>query len=480
MDSGIVLKTLGRLLIVEAVFLFIPLGLSMYYQESDTMAFLITIAITLIIGFALNFYKAERGGIVRYKEGFMIVGIGWLLVSIFGAIPFLLAGTFDTFIDAFFESVSGFTTTGATVLINIEAQPHGILFWRGFTHWLGGMGILVFTLALLPAMGLSIVNIFRAESPGPSPGKLVPKIAKTAQLLYIIYFLITLLEIISLNIAGMPLFDSVTHAFATMGTGGFSPKNLSVGAYNMPSYEWIIIFFMFLAGVNFSLYYDAFIGNFKTLINDREFQFFFIVTIVAILLITINITDSLENLSLSFRQAVFQVVSIVSTTGFTILDYSGWPGFSKMLLYILMFFGGCAGSTGGAIKHIRILIVFKYIKRELYKLIHPKSVISVKIGGQNVPENVINNVIAFVLIYVLIFVSFSLILLTQNMDLLSSTSAVAATLGNIGPGFGIVGPALNYSGLTNITKILLCLAMILGRLEIYTILILFTPFFWKD
>jgi len=270
MDSGIVLKTLGRLLIVEAVFLFIPLGLSMYYQESDTMAFLITIAITLIIGFALNFYKAERGGIVRYKEGFMIVGIGWLLVSIFGAIPFLLAGTFDTFIDAFFESVSGFTTTGATVLINIEAQPHGILFWRGFTHWLGGMGILVFTLALLPAMGLSIVNIFRAESPGPSPGKLVPKIAKTAQLLYIIYFLITLLEIISLNIAGMPLFDSVTHAFATMGTGGFSPKNLSVGAYNMPSYEWIIIFFMFLAGVNFSLYYDAFIGNFKTLINDRS------------------------------------------------------------------------------------------------------------------------------------------------------------------------------------------------------------------
>ncbi|MTI62220.1 MAG: TrkH family potassium uptake protein [Firmicutes bacterium] len=479
MDFGIVLKTLGRLLIVEASFLILPLLVSIYYQESDTMAFLITIIITVLVGLLLNIIKAKKG-IVRYREGFLIVGMGWLLVSLFGAIPFSLAGTFNTFIDSFFETVSGFTTTGATVLANIESQPHGILFWRGLTHWLGGMGILVFTLALLPAMGLSNVNILKAESPGPTPGKLVPKIAKTAQLLYYIYIIFTVVEIIALKIAGMSYFDAITHTFATMGTGGFSPKNLSVGAYNMPSYEWIIFLFMFLAGANFSLYYDALIGKFKTLFKDREFQFYTLVIFVSIILITLNITNSWESLSLSFRQASFQVASIVSTTGFTTLDYSIWPAFSKMVLFVLMFFGGSAGSTGGAIKHIRILIVFKYIKREFQKLIHPNSVATIRVGNQPIPEGVVQNVIAFVLIYMLIFVSFSLVLLTQEMDILSSTSAVAATLGNVGPGFGMVGPAMNYGGLTSFTKILLSLAMILGRLEIYTVLILFTPLFWRN
>jgi len=479
MDLRIVSKTLGRLLLVESAFLIFPLIVSLYYQESDSKAFLITIIITALSGLLLNLPKIKKG-IVRYKEGFMIVGVGWLIVSLFGAIPFILADTFTTFIDAFFETVSGFTTTGATVLTNIESQPHGILFWRGLTHWLGGMGILVFTLALLPAMGLSTVNILKAESPGPSPGKLVPKIAKTAQLLYIIYILFTVMEIVSLTIAGMSLFDAFTHTFATMGTGGFSTKNLSVGHYNSIPIETIIIMFMFIAGVNFSLYYDALLGNFKTLLNDREFQFYFAVIIVSTLLITININGTLNNLFLSLRQSSFQVASIVSTTGFTTMDYSVWPEFSKMILFILMFFGGSAGSTGGAIKHIRILIVFKYIKREFTKLIHPNSVVSIRLGGKPVPENIVQNVISFVLIYFVIFVVFSLILLTQNLDLISSTSAVAATLGNVGPGFGIVGPAQNYSGLTTFTKGLLSFAMILGRLEIYTVLILFTPFSWKD
>lgn len=479
MDFGIVLKTLGRLLIVEAVFMLAPLGISIYFKEADISAFLFAVIITALVGILLNLVKTKKG-LIRYREGFMIVGIGWLIISLFGAIPFFMAGTFDAFIDAFFETVSGFTTTGATVLANIEIQPHGILFWRSFTHWLGGMGILVFTLALLPAMGLSNLNILKAESPGPSPGKLVPKIAKTARLLYIIYLLFTLLEIIFLKVAGMPLFDSVTHTFATMGTGGFSTKNLSVGAYNMPSYEWIILIFMFLAGINFSLYYDALIGKFKTLLEDKEFQFYFTVVMIAIILITINISNSWDSILLSFRQASFQVVSIVSTTGFATIDYSVWPAFSKMILFILMFFGGSSGSTGGAIKHVRILIVLKYIKREFYKLIHPNSVITIRLGDKTVSENIVQNVVAFVLIYILIFVSFSLIFLTQDMDLISSTSAVAATLGNIGPGFGLVGPAMNYSGLSSFTKILLSFAMILGRLEIYTVLILMTPFFWKD
>lgn len=479
MDSGLVLKTIGHLLIVEAVFMIAPLGVSIYYGESDFKAFFIAILITAFVGTILSFSRARKEA-VRYKEGFMIVGLGWLLISIFGAIPFLLAGTFDNFIDAFFETVSGFTTTGASVLKDIESQPHGILFWRSLTHWLGGMGVLVFTLSLLPAVGMSSLNILKAESTGPTPGKLVPKIAETARILYIIYILLTGLEIIFLKIGGMPLFDAVTHTFATVGTGGFSTKNKSIAAYNMPSIEWVIMIFTFLAGVNFSLYYDVLMGKFKSLFKDREFQFYCTVIGIAIILITINITDSWGNILLSFRQAAFQVVTIITSTGFATLDYSIWPAFSKMILFILMFFGGCAGSTSGGIKILRVMIVFKYIKREFYKLIHPNSVISIRIGGQTIPENVVQNVIAFVLLYFLIFAGLSLILLTQDMDLISSTSAVVASLSNIGPGFGSVGPAMNYAGLTIFTKILLSFTMILGRLEIYTVLILITPIFWKD
>ena len=479
MDSGLVLKTIGHLLIVEAVFMIAPLGVSIYYGESDFKAFFIAILITAFVGTILSFSRTRKEA-VRYKEGFMIVGLGWLLISIFGAIPFLLAGTFDNFIDAFFETVSGFTTTGASVLKDIESQPHGILFWRSLTHWLGGMGVLVFTLSLLPAVGMSSLNILKAESTGPTPGKLVPKIAETARILYIIYILLTGLEIIFLKIGGMPLFDAVTHTFATVGTGGFSTKNKSIAAYNMPSIEWVIMIFSFLAGVNFSLYYDVLMGKFKSLFKDREFQFYCTVIGIAIILITINITDSWGNILLSFRQAAFQVVTIITSTGFATLDYSIWPAFSKMILFILMFFGGCAGSTSGGIKILRVMIVFKYIKREFYKLIHPNSVISIRIGGQTIPENVVQNVIAFVLLYFLIFAGLSLILLTQDMDLISSTSAVVASLSNIGPGFGSVGPAMNYAGLTTFTKILLSFTMILGRLEIYTVLILITPIFWKD
>jgi len=479
MDSGLVLKTIGHLLIVEAVFMIAPLGVSIYYGESDFKAFFIAILITAFVGTILSFSRARKEA-VRYKEGFMIVGLGWLLISIFGAIPFLLAGTFDNFIDAFFETVSGFTTTGASVLKDIESQPHGILFWRSLTHWLGGMGVLVFTLSLLPAVGMSSLNILKAESTGPTPGKLVPKIAETARILYIIYILLTGLEIIFLKMGGMPLFDAVTHTFATVGTGGFSTKNKSIAAYNMPSIEWVIMIFTFLAGVNFSLYYDVLMGKFKSLFKDREFQFYCTVIGIAIILITINITDSWGNILLSFRQAAFQVVTIITSTGFATLDYSIWPAFSKMILFILMFFGGCAGSTSGGIKILRVMILFKYIKREFYKLIHPNSVISIRIGGQTIPENVVQNVIAFVLLYFLIFAGLSLILLTQDMDLISSTSAVVASLSNIGPGFGSVGPAMNYAGLTTFTKILLSFTMILGRLEIYTVLILITPIFWKD
>lgn len=480
MDFGIILKVLGVLLIIESAFMLPSVGLSLFYGENDTYAFIITICITVVVGLIGSRFKPQKG-IVRYREGFMIVGLGWILASAFGALPFMFAGVFDSFIDAFFETVSGFTTTGATVIRDVEVLPHGILFWRSFTHWLGGMGILVFTLALLPAMGLSTIQIFKAESPGPTPDKLAPKLKQTAKFLYGIYILFTLIQIIFLKLAGMSWFDATNHSFATLGTGGFSTRNASIGAFQNPTIDWITIFFMFAAGINFSLYYDVIHGNFKTLLRDREFQFYSFVIFLAVVFITVNVNELFDhNLIESIRQSAFQVTSLITTTGYATVDYEVWPDFSKMILFLLMFIGGCSGSTGGAIKNIRILLVFKIIKRELYKLIHPKAVIAVKVGNKAVPEEVLQNVVGFVLLYILIFVGVSIVLLTQGMDLLSSTSAVAATLGNIGPGFGLVGPAMNYAHLTGFTKLLLTACMILGRLEIYTILILVIPAFWRS
>lgn len=480
MDFGIILKVLGLLLLIEAASMLPSLGIALYYGEGDTLPFVWSILITAAAGGIFSTAKSQKR-MVRYREGFMIVGLGWILASFFGALPFIFAGTFETFTDAFFETVSGFTTTGATVLRDIEIQPRGILFWRSFTHWLGGMGILVFTLALLPALGLGTLQIFKAETPGPTPDKLVPRLGQTAKLLYGVYILITVMEIVLLKAAGMSLYDAVTHTFATVGTGGFSTRNASVGAFNRPAYEYIIILFMFMAGVNFSLYYDAVHGNFKTMFRDQEFRFYGFMVLCSILLVTMNIHAHVYGqLGQSLRYASFQVVSILTTTGFSTIDYEVWPDFSKMILFALMFVGGCSGSTGGAMKHIRILLIFKIIRRELYKLIHPKAVIAIRLGDKTIPDDVVNNIVSFVFLYLLIFLFGSIFLLTQNMDFISSTSAVAATLGNIGPGFGMVGPAMNYADLTTAAKWVLSVFMILGRLEIYTILILVMPAFWDN
>jgi len=456
------------------------LAISLYYREGDASSFVIAIIITVLVGCMGLLFKPPKK-VIRYRDAFMIVTLGWLLISIFGAIPFYLQGSTSSFVDAFFETVSGFTTTGASVITDIEGQPHGILFWRSFTHWLGGMGILVFALALLPAIGVGTIHLFKAESPGPTPGRLVPRVKQTAKILYLIYTVITLIHILALVAAGMPLFDAVNHAFASLGTGGFSIRNASIGAYQNPAYEWIITLFTFIAGVNFSLYYEALRGNIKTLFRDREFQMYSLVVITAIILIALNIYPLYHgNLSKAVRDSSFQVVTIITTTGYSTLDYEIWPDFSKAILVILMFFGGCAGSTGGGIKHIRILLAFKYVKREFYRMIHPKAVVPIKIGNKTVPEEVIQHAMGFILVYLAIFVISSLLLLTQGMDTISSFSAVAATLGNIGPGFGMVGPAMNYAGLTVFSKLVLSACMILGRLEIYTVLVLLSPAFWKE
>ena len=480
MNSLIVLRTLGMLLLCEAVTMLPSVIVAVIYGEDAVFAFLGPMAIAAAAGLAL-FSIRVKNRIIRYKEGFAIVTFGWLIVSITGALPFLFTGTLPSVVDAFFETVSGFTTTGATVINDVEALPYSLLFWRSFTHWLGGMGILVLALALAPALGVGTFQILKAESPGPISTKLTPKINNTAKILYITYSVITMGEVLLLTLGGMPLFDSLAHTFGTLGTGGFSVKNASIGAYDSVYFDIVITVFMIASGVNFSLYYIAFRDkSIAGFIRDSEFKTYLSIITAAVVMITLNLNGKVfVSLSESLRHASFQVASIITTTGFATADFDRWPDFSRAVLFVLMFIGACAGSTGGSMKVIRIHLVFKYMKREINRLIHPRAVTAVKIGNAPVQEEVLSGVMAFTLLYIVIFIAASLLLAVQGYDLISSTTAVAATLGNIGPGFGMVGPATTYSALSGFSKLLLSFCMILGRLEIYTVIALISPRFWK-
>jgi trk system potassium uptake protein TrkH len=480
MNSLIVLRTLGMLLLCEAVAMLPPVAVALIYSEDTVFAFLISIAVAVIIGLMLFSIRAKNK-IIRYKEGFAIVTFGWLAVSILGALPFLFTGAITSFIDAFFETVSGFTTTGATVLEDIEVLPYSLLFWRSFTHWLGGMGILVLALALAPALGGGTFQILKAESPGPISTKLTPRVNNTAKILYVTYTVITAAEILLLYMGGMPLFDSFIHTFGTLGTSGFSLKNASIGAYDSVYFDTVITFFMIASGVNFSLYYIAFRKrNLTGFIRDPEFKTYLSVIAVAILLVTLNLNGKVfGSIFESMRHASFQVASIITTTGYTTTDFDIWPDFSRAVLFLLMFVGACAGSTGGAMKVIRVHLAFKYMKREVNRLIHPRAVKAVKVGNAPVQEEVLSGVMAFTMFYILIFITVTLLMAMQGHDLVSSAAATAATLGNIGPGFGIVGPTSTYYALSGFSKALLSFCMILGRLEIYTVITLLSPHFWK-
>lgn len=480
MNSLIVLKTLGTLLLCETAALLPSVAIALVYGEDTVYAYAASIAITVLIGLTLASLSV-KDRIIRYKEGFAIVTFGWLMVSIMGSLPFLFTGALSSAVDAFFETVSGFTTTGATVINDVEVLPRSLLFWRSFTHWLGGMGILVLALALAPALGVGTFQILKAESPGPISTKLTPRVKNTAKILYITYTVITLAEILLLSLGGMPLFDSLVHTFGTLGTGGFSIKNASIGAYNNVYFEVIITIFMIASGVNFSLYYIAFRNKSITgFFKDSEFKTYLSVIIAAIVMITLNLNGKVfGSVSESLRHASFQVASIITTTGFATTDFDLWPDFSRAVLLVLMFVGACAGSTGGSMKVIRIHLVFKYMKREVNRLIHPRAVTAVKIGDAPVQEEVLSEVMAFTMFYMIIFIAATLLLAVQGHDLISSASAVAATLGNIGPGFGMVGPATTYSALSGFSKLLLSFCMILGRLEIYTVVALLFPRFWK-
>jgi len=479
MNFAMVLRSLGILLVCEALILFPSLIVAIVNNGPDVLPFVYTMFILFAIGFSGLLIKPKIRTIYA-RDGFAIVAFGWLLISFFGSLPFVLSGVIPSFVDGFFETSSGFTTTGASIMTSVEGLPAGIMFWRSFTHWVGGMGVLVLTLALLPSVGAGALQIMKAESPGPNPGKLVPKVGQTAKILYIIYIVITIIQIILLYIAGMPLYDACIHTFGTVGTGGFSIKNSSIGAYNSVTIEVIITFFMILCGANFALYYQALKGGIKSIFKDGEFLHYIIVISGAILLITINLNGSVFNsIWTSLRHASFQVASIITTTGYATTDFDKWPVFSKMILLLLMFIGGCAGSTAGALKNVRILLLIKMMKRNLLKIIHPRAVYSVRYGEKAVDDETLSEVMGYFFMYMLIFAIAVLIVSADGYDIETTISAVATTLGNVGPGLAKVGPTVNFSIMSNFSKIVLSLCMIIGRIEIYPILLLLVPSFWK-
>ncbi len=478
MNFAMVLKNLGKLLIFEALAIVPSALVSLYYKETEFWSFLYTIIILIVLGVILIRIKTKSKNIYS-RDGFAIVAIGWILISFFGALPFYLSGAIPSLVDSFFEASSGFTTTGASILTEIESLSRGILFWRSFTHWIGGMGVLVLVTAILPSAGAGSMQIMKAESPGPNPGKLVPKVKETAKILYGIYLIISVVQLILLKVSGLPLFDSMIHTLGTVGTGGFSNRNISVGAYNNLAAEIIITVFMLICGANFALHYQFLKGNIKGFFKDGEFKLYLFIVTMSIILITFNLNGNIYNsVKESLRYASFQVASIITTTGYATIDFNTWPSLSKLILLLLMFIGGCAGSTAGGLKNIRILLLFKAAKRDLLKIIHPKAVYTVTLQGKAVNEQTLSEVLGFFFMYVIIFCFSVLIVSFEGKDIVTTISSVATTLGNVGPGLEIVGPMGNFSSFTVFSKLIFSFCMIVGRLEIYPMILLLMPRFW--
>jgi len=480
MDFRRVFSILSFLLLCLSGTLLLPLGVSYLYGEPEVLAFFWSFVLCGAIGGAGYLLLRTGKQEITHREGFAIVGLGWVLVCLLGAVPFQFAGTFPHFLDAFFESTSGFTTTGATVLDDIEVVPRGILFWRSLTHWVGGMGIILFSMAILPMLGVGGMQLYRAEVPGPVPDRLKPRIRETAKTLWLVYVLISLLEAVLLMVGGMSLFDSVCHTFGTMATGGFSTRNASIGAYHSAYVDWVITLFMLIAGANFALHYLFLTGRSRRYVRDPEFRFYLFITVGVTLVITLLLRfETYPAWNSSLRSAAFQVVSILTTTGYTTADYEQWSRLAQFLLLTLMFVGGCAGSTAGSVKCVRILLLAKLAYREVYHLIHPHAISPIKLGRESVPPDVMESVTAFFLLYMGIFLAASTLLSFFGLDVPSALSAVAASLGNVGPGLGAVGPTHTYAAICPAGKWVLIACMLLGRLEIFTLLVLFVPEFWR-
>lgn len=478
MKYAVVLRNIGLILSIVGGAMLAPVFISVYHQEPYILKLSIIALSTGVFG-GILFYKVPAQNTIGYREGFAMVAFGWLAATLFGALPFWLTGVIPQFADAFFESMSGFTTTGASILTDIESLPRSLLFWRSLTHWLGGMGIMVLFVALLSQLGVGGMQVFRAEAPGPITEKIKPRISETAKILWLTYVILTVLETLLLRLAGMDWFDSLTHAFGTMATGGFSTKNTSVGYFQDPFIDIIITVFMFAAGANFSLYYAAIRNkSLKTFWRNEEFQLYSLIVLGATLLVWAVLAAEHDVLTAA-RLAAFQVVSLVTTTGFATADYSFWPSLGVGVLFLLMFVGGSAGSTGGGMKVSRYLVLWKHTGLQLRKHFHPRAVFSLKVGGKQYPEDIIISIFQFFFLYMFIVVTGTLAMTGFDLDLTTAATSVLATLGNIGPGFAAVGPAENYAFLSPAAKYLLSFFMLVGRLEIYTVLVLFLPSFWR-
>lgn len=482
MNYRMVSYIIGQIVRVEGILMIPSLVVSVIYGESAFAAFLIPIVLSVAAGTLLTIKKPSNPDIFA-KEGFVTVGLSWIIMSLIGALPFVIDGCIPSFVDAFFETVSGFTTTGASILTEIESLGRGMLFWRSFTHFVGGMGVLVFVLAILPqadTRSVKLMHVMRAEVPGPKVGKLVSKIGHTARIMYGIYIGLTVIEMILLLAGGMPVYDSIVNSFATAGTGGFAIKNASIAAYDSAYIDYVIGIFMFLFGVNFNLYYLILIGHVGEALRSEELRWYLIITGVSTALIAADIYEIFGTVGESVRYAFFQVTSVMSTTGFATSDYNAWPALSKVILALLMFCGACVGSTTGGIKVGRIILLVKSGLREVKYMLHPRAVVAVRSEGKPVERDVLRGANSYMIVYIMLFtVSLFLVEMVEECDLVTGFTAVSACLNNVGPGLGEVGPAGNFSALTPFTKILLSVDMLAGRLEIFPLLMLFAPSTWR-
>ena len=471
----------GTLVLFFGMTMIVPLLFSLYYQDDGAMPLLLAMAVTILAGLIFfGVFRNARAENISQREGMAIVALGWTAVGLFGAFPFYFAGSEWHFVDAFFESVSGFTTTGASILTDIESLPKGLLLWRSFIQWLGGMGIIVLSIAILPFIGVGGMQLYKAEVPSPVPDKLKPRIRDTAVILWKVYALFTIVETILLMFGGMSLFDALCHAFTTMPTGGFSTKNASVAHFGSVYADIVILIFMVFAGINFSLHYQLLRGKPLVFWKDAECRFFLIAVLGLTAMVSWDIWGTVyQSVGQALRYGAFQVVSIVTTTGYATADYEQWPAMSQLILLLCMVLGASAGSTGGGVKCLRVMLCFKYCYRELFSMVHPRAVTTIKIGGRPVPEDVMRSVLGFLALYMGLFGISSILLAGTGVDFVTAFGAVAASLGNIGPGFGMVGPVENYAAVPALGKWLLIWCMLLGRLEVFTVLILLVPEFWR-
>lgn len=478
MNKKMIVYILGKMMGVEGLLLLIPALVSLIYHEKSVISFLIVAAVLLVIYMVFG-RKLPASKQIYGKEGFVIVGLAWILWSAFGALPFVISGSIPYYIDALFETISGFTTTGSTILADIEALPMGISFWRSFTHWIGGMGVLVFVMMITSLDDENAMPLMRAEVPGPEADKLVPKARHTARLLYGMYFVLTAAEVVFLLFGGMNLYDALLHAFSTAGTGGFSNRAASVSFYDSAYIDGVITVFMILFGINFNLYFFILLKDWKSILKNEELWAYLGIVGVSIAIITGNILKIYGTVAHAFRYASFQVGSIITTTGFATADYDQWPELSKSILLALMFVGACAGSTGGGIKVSRLLIIVKSIRREVRKMLHPNAVTIIKVNGKKIGQDTLKNINLYLTCYIIIMIVSILLVSIDNFDFATTFSGVLTTMSNVGPGISKVGPVMNFQPFSAVSKLVFCFDMLIGRLEIFPYLLLLSPELWR-